>query len=109
MPQRPPPKKRMEMLTCSRSMGAHSPPQPERCSRKTFVTPYVKITADSVNSAVGTRAFHLPTKARDGLMFQAQPKSAKQPIQRPVVRTPYQKKMPPLMKCARPLKMFLPL
>ena len=101
---RPPPKNKMVIETCSRSMGDHSLPQPERCSRNTLVEPYRKITKDSVNSPEGTLAFHLPTMSRVGLIFQAHPRSAQQPSHRPKVNTPYQKKIPPLMKCASPLK-----
>jgi hypothetical protein len=37
-----------------------------------------------------------------------QPKSAKQPAQRPNVRIPYQKKTPPLIKWASPEKISFP-
>jgi hypothetical protein len=52
------------------------------------------MTRDSVNSADGMEAFH-PTSLREGLTFQAQPNSAKHPIHRPRVSSPYQKKIPP--------------
>lgn len=72
------------------------------------MVPYSHITNDSVNSADGMEAFHWPTTARDGLTFHAHPKSAKQPIHRPRVNNPYQKKMPPLMEWASPLNIYLP-
>lgn len=53
-------------------------------------------------------AFRELTKPIGGLTFQAQPYSTKQPIQRPNVSRPYQKNMPPLIVCARPLKTFDP-
>ncbi len=105
-PTNPPPKNMMLIETCSRSCAVHAPPQAARCSMKTFVTPYNQMTKDSVNSAVGRellqdRGFDVP-----GLMFHAQPRSAKHPIQRLSVSRPYQKNMPPLTKCARPLKIL---
>lgn len=48
------------------------------------------------------------TKPTGGLTFHAQPYSTKQPIQRPNVSKPYQKKIPPLTVCARPLRTFNP-
>lgn len=74
-----------------------------------LLAPYSQITKDSVNSPDGTLAFHLPTTSLPGFTFQAQPRSAQQPIHRPNVSTPYQKKIPPLMKCASPLKISWPL
>ena len=104
----PPPKNMMLIETCSRSWAVQSLPQAAKCSRKTLLTPYSQITNDSVNSALGREAFQDPTSASLGLTFHAQPRSAKQPDHRPRVKIPYQKKMPPLMKWARPLKMLLP-
>lgn len=98
----------MEMETCSRSCAVHSPPQAARCSRNTLVQPYSQMTKDSTNSADGILAFHCPTWLRTGLWFQLHPMSAKHPIQRPRVSNPYQKKIPPLTKCAKPLKTFSP-
>src|SRR4051812_35009782 len=96
----------MEIEICSKSWADHAPPHAARCSKKTFVQPYKKITKLSVNSAVGTLAFH-PTSDRVGLRFHAHPKSAKLPSHRPRVSSPYQKKIPPLTQCARPLKTLL--
>lgn len=77
----------------------------------------------STNSADGRLRF----LAAAGLMFQAcshisvsvlvveaerpltQPMSAKQPAHLPRVRMPNQKKTPPLMKCASPLKISWPI
>ena len=87
---KPPPKNMTDIETCSRSCAVHAAPHAAKCSRKTFVDPYKKMTKDSTNSADGT--------VLDGLTFHAQPYSAKQPIQRPKVNSPYQKKIPPLMK-----------
>jgi hypothetical protein len=42
-----------------------------------------------------------------GCKFQAHPRAEKQPIQRPSVRIPNQRKTLPFMKCARPLKTCL--
>lgn len=108
MPHRPPPKNMIEMETCSRSWADHALPHADRCSRNTFVDPYRKMTNDSTNSAEGILAFRALTTPTGGLIFQAHPISAKQPIHRPRVRRPYQKKMPPLMKWARPLKILFP-
>ena len=101
---KPPPKNMMEIETCSRSCATQASPQAAKCSRNTFVEPYRKITNDSTNSAEGMAALREPTTPTGGLTFQAQPYSTKQPIQRPSVSKPYQKKMPPLTVCARPLK-----
>lgn len=104
----PPPKNMAEIETCSRSCALQAWPQAARCSRKTLVEPYRKITKDSTNSAEGTAALRALTTPKGGLMFQAQPYSTKQPIQRPSVSSPYQKKIPPLIVWARPLKTLFP-
>ena len=104
---RPPPKNKIEMDTCSRSCDVQACPQAARCSRNILLAPYKNITVDSTDSADGTMAFRDPTMLGPGLTFHAQPKSAKHPIHRPKVRNPYQTKMPPLMKCARPLNTCL--
>jgi hypothetical protein len=49
-----------------------------------------------------------PTTPAGGFTFQAHPTSAKEPAQRLMVRTPYQKNIPPLMKCARPFNNLSP-
>lgn len=106
IPANPPPKNMIDIDTCSKSCAVHAPPHAARCSRKTFVQPYSQMTKDSVNSAVGMRRFH-PAEESLGLQFQAQPRSANEPDHRPRVKSPYQKKIPPLTKCARPLKILL--
>ena len=106
---RPPPKNKMDIATCSKSTAVHAPPQLARCSRNTLEVPYKKMTKDSTNAAGGTLDFHLPTTSTGGLLFQAQPRSAQHPRYRPSVNRPYQKKIPPLIKCASPLNTCLPL
>lgn len=108
IPQRPPPKNMMDMETCSKSCGLHVEPHAARCSSQTLDAPYRKMTNDSTNSADGMRALRELTTPMGGLTFHAQPISAKHPIHRPSVSSPYQKKMPPLTLCARLLKMLLP-
>lgn len=108
LPTKPPPKNMIVIETCSRSWAVHGPPHPPRCSRNILLAPYRNITKDSVNSAVGTLDFQPPTMARDGFTFHAHPKSEKQPSHRPRVKNPYHMKMPPLMKCASPLKIWRP-
>lgn len=112
IPQSPPPKNITVIEICSRSCALHAWPQAAKCSRKTFVDPYKKIRKLSTNSADGLFD-------SEDLIFQAcrgqwcpmewvnqltHPISAKQPAHRPRVKMPYQKKTPPLIKCASPLK-----
>ena len=63
---------------------------------------------DSTNSADGAAALRDPTMLAGGLTFQLQPRSEKLPMTRARVSNPYQKKMPPLMKCASPLSTWIP-
>lgn len=126
-PTRPPPMKSTVIEICSRSSKLHSPPQFPRCSRKMLVEPYVKIKALSTNSADGVhrlladlgRMFHACrmnlSVAADMTYFcykkRAQlthPSSPKHPAHRPRVKMPSQKKIPPLIQCANPLKTFRP-
>lgn len=96
------------MDTCSRSWAVQASPQAARCSKNMLLEPYKKITKDSTNSADGTLNFRELTIPAGGLKFHAQPCSTMQPIHRPRVSKPYQKKMPPLMVCASPLSTLLP-
>lgn len=62
-----------------------------------LVAPYVKMTSDSTNSAVQIDETLL------GWRFHAQPREEKAPQYRAKVRSPYQRKIEPLMMCARQL------
>ena len=68
----------------------------------------MKMSKHSSSSMVTERFHFRDREPVETLRFHAQPSPEKQPVQRSKVITPKKKKTPPLMKWAKPLKIWLP-